>query len=173
MNNDDFRYSDVPFNVIQHEVKLCREIQLRIQMYNQVFANIVYASKLMCFAMIIPGTSFAIRYHVTKPVASLVNSFYGPCVSFYYLCMYDKAFKIPAEVEEVKRMAGLKLAPARSRHGTSFCSEMEQREVRQAIRSIPVVGIKQERFGYLERASTLIFLDFVVSSICSVLLSSE
>ena len=171
--HDNFRFSDVPFHVVQREVKLCRQIQLRIQVFNQVFANIVYASKLMCFAMIIPGTSFAIRYHVTKPVASLVNSFYGPCVSFYFLCMYDKAFKIPDEVERVKRMAGLKIATAGLGNNALFCIEMEKREMRQRIRSIPLVGIKQERFGYLERASTLLFLDFVVSSICNVLLSSE
>ena len=167
---DDFRLSDVPFNVVQREVSLCRQIQLRVQMYNQVFADIVYASKLMCFAMIIPGTSFAIRYHVTKPVASLVNSFYGPCVSFYFLCMYDKAFRIPDEVEKVKRMVGLKLDPT---HRTLFCSDMEKREMRQRIKSIPFVGVKQQSFGYLERATTLIFFDFVVSSICSVLVSSE
>ena len=137
-------------------------------MYNQVFANIVHASKLMCFAMIIPGTSFAIRYHVTKPVASLVNSFYGPCVSFYFLCMYNKAFKIPHEVEKVKKMVGLQLDPTRR---TLFCSQLQSREMRQRIRSIPFVGVKQQEFGYLERATTLIFLDFVVSSICSVLVS--
>ena len=164
------RFSDIPFKVVQEEVKLCRQIELRIQVFNQVFANIVYASKLMCFAMIIPGTSFAIRYHVTKPMASLVNSFYGPCVSFYFLCMYDKAFKIPQEVEKVKRMVGLQLDPA---HGALFCNQLERREMRQRIKSIPFVGIKQQGFGYLERATTLIFLGFAISSICSVLVSSK
>ena len=165
----NFRWlSNAPFNVVQREVKLCRQIELRIKVFNQVFANIVYASKLMCFAMTIPGTSFAIRYHVTKPVASIANIFYGPCASFYYICMYDKAFKIPEKVERVKRLSGLKLVRSKR---TLFYDDTQSREMRQRIKSIPLVGILQQDFGYLERDSTLRFLGFVVSSICSVLIS--
>ena len=126
----------------------------------------------MCFGMIIPGMSFAIRYHVTMPIASLINGFYGPFCSFYFACMYDKAFQIPEKVGNIKRATRLRLAGSVGLFRNAR-QHWEAGEIMRRIRSVPLVGIQQERFGYLERESTPRFVDFVVSSVCSVLVSSK
>ena len=77
-----------------------------------------------------------------------------------YITFYDDGYKILGSVEEMKRLI-------RITANRNDC-RVDMRSVNVLLKSIPPVGIQVGRFYYLERASTLIFCDFVLNQVVSV-----
>ena len=74
--------------------------------------------------------------------------------------MYEKAFKIP---EVFGQVAGCALLHMRgSRRGGVL---------RRQFQAIPRTGIKVGQFHKMERASTLIYMDFVVKNVVNMLVA--
>ena len=80
-----------------------------------------------------------------------------------YVLVYDKAFRTPSLLEQVKGTFRLQL----NRERNSFQRKIMDRRVM----SIPMLGVKVGAFHVMERKSSPVFLHYVLSSIVSMLLA--
>ena len=134
-------------------------------MFNVAFSYSIYAMKLMALGMVIPGLSFALKFHFQTPIASANNALYGLYVCALFITLYDKAFQMPEKVSHVKK--GILLAAK----ATIKTRDVKlKKEICRTLRSIPQVRIKAGNFDYFERKSTPAMVDFVVSKTCSFLI---
>lgn len=151
---------------VVHELKRYRPIQLQVAIFNEAFAYVIYTLKLMCLALIIFGLSFSVRFHVANPAISGNSTFYGVYTAVLFIVFYDKVFEMPEKINNFKRNAILAACGTPSCRRNGMC-----KIIRLTVTSIPAVGIKVGGFGYLERQSTPIFMDFNFRGIFTILIA--
>ena len=80
-----------------------------------------------------------------------------------YTLVYEKAFGIPAQVENVKTLLKLQ--------GIKYGNRAQRKLLSRRVDSIPAMGVKVGEFHVLERTSTPEFLDYVLSNIVNMLVA--
>ena len=107
----------------------------------------------MCINCSIIGYGFSITFSTHRPLLSFISFFYGAQAVTMFTTFYADGFRIQQSVELMKDR--LQMASMR------FQNKAQRRLIRTWLKSIPQVRIKVGTFSYLERASTLIFIEFV------------
>ena len=80
-----------------------------------------------------------------------------------YIAMYDSAFRIPASIQRLKDEV--------LTQSQTLTNRDQRRELRMRLAGIPKTGIRSSGFQYIERASTLIYIDYVSTQIVNLLLA--
>ena len=80
-----------------------------------------------------------------------------------YTQVYEKAFRVPTQLEDVKRLMKLR--------GTNYRSRVHRKLLVRSINSIPLVGVKVGDFHVMERTSTPVFLHYIVTNIVNMLVA--
>ena len=133
-------------------------------MVNSVNRNLIFTWKLLCVAMSIGSGYAAIAHFKDHPVfGAMYYMLFLDCAIFYCV-MYGKAFKIPAQIEDVKTVL---LLHGRSRGVTDWRKKLMLRQVR----AILPLGIKVGGFHSMERTSTPVFLHYVLANVVSMLVA--
>ena len=146
----------------------CNELQhlgLLIQLFNLTNATPIHALKLHCMFLTISNGSFAIMMMSEHPIMASFGVLVGAGGCVLYSVMYERAFFVSDLMERAK----LNLNAAITNGG--HLDGPTRKYMRKRVESVPAVGIKVGSFGTFERASTPIFLDFVMRNIAAVLLS--
>ncbi|CAG7720202.1 unnamed protein product, partial [Allacma fusca] len=91
-------------SVLDNATKVCRRLQIFVELYNHNFAYIAFCAKVLCSYCCIVCTFFAIKFlnsHLILAMANLILTMNGFSA---YVIFYDKAFKIPGKLEELKTL---------------------------------------------------------------------
>ena len=143
--------------------KRCRRAQLSVVRFNDAFSGIVFGFKIMCVAAAIIAFACSITFSTSRPILSVGNSFYGVQMVINFTTFYGDGFRIPQYVDEMRSI--LKGASGKNQ------DVAQRRHMNLLLKSIPQVRIKVGTFSYLERASTLIFTDFVSTQTVSLVIA--
>ena len=131
--------------------------------YNVSTARVVFANKLLNLCGGIMGLYFFLRLILIQPILAMFFLALGFDCTTYYIVMWDNAFLIPVMMAELKDQIGVATALGKADHSHQY--------VRRVLRSIPDVGMSVGGFRNMERDSTLIFMDFVLKNVVSLLMA--
>ncbi|CAG7786007.1 unnamed protein product [Allacma fusca] len=148
---------------VEAATKMCRRLQIMIQLFNQNFAYITFITKVVCIYGTIVCFYFSIKILPVDVVLATSNLILALDGVGAYILFFDRAFGIPGKMQELKTailIASTKLPPMA---GEAY----RKRE----LQSIPSLGIKVGDFHNFERESTPNFVDFVTRNIIGLLLS--
>ncbi|CAG7825112.1 unnamed protein product [Allacma fusca] len=116
-------------NTLNDATQVCRRLQIFVELYNHNFAYIAFYTKVLCSYCCIVCTFFAIKFmnsHLILATANLVLTMNGFSA---YVIFYDKAFKIPGKLEELKTLILMGSKRLENKRGVNLR--------RRILRSIP------------------------------------
>jgi hypothetical protein len=140
-----------------------RVVQVQVLLFNVNLSTTVYLAKLMALLASIIGGFGALKLMDNNAHYAAAFGLMFFEANFIYNIMFDKAWRIPAMVEEVKM--------AMIAQSSSCEVEAEKEELKKVVRSIQKLGIQAGAFNVMERESTLIFTDFSVQQIVDLTLT--
>lgn len=139
-----------------------RKIQLRVFYFNRVCSMIAYALKLLCLSECIIGIFFCIKLTRDHQFIGIVSGGAGVMMWYCYTRLYNRGFELPWMV----RMCQNELLP-RSR----VLPKRNRMVILRQIRSLGRVEVSMGGFHGLERSSTILFLHFVLTQICTLIIT--
>ena len=149
---------------VENIYKCLRHIQLYVCITNLINCFIIFSWKVVCMTVCTGAGYAAIAHFNDHPLFGVMYYCILLDCSYVYIMGYGKAFKIPALFERATQRAMLLAG-----NGSSEASKVWMRQ----IRSIPRIGIKVGEFQMMEQVSTLIFIDFVLGNVVSMLVANE
>lgn len=162
---------------IEIAAKDLRRLQLLTQNFNLISALPIYAVKVMALTLGIFSTYFAIRFFSLSPITGLMNGIGGIDGIIIFSVLYQKAFKIPEQMNEFRNellvvCSKLGSLPT-SNHPLVLSNARWRKVISRKLRSIPALGIKVGPFTTLARTSTPEFMNFVANQIVSLLVTFQ
>ena len=148
---------------MERNIVALRLIKYEMILFNQNFSTIVQLTKNIACTTAIVGGFGSLKLWSKNILFSLVfgNIFVVGILAF--TITFNPTYQITETVEELKREI---LAKSRK-----MCTRGQVREVEKILKSVQTLRIRAGGFNYMERESTLIFLDFVSQQILSLLLT--
>ena len=140
-----------------------KKVHLCMTIYNLSTAGIIFSHKLLCLQGSVVGLYFLIRLMFVQPVISVFFFVVAFNSITFYTVLWDNASLIPVMIGLLKAEIAV-VTSARTAGRVYF---------RLVSRSIPNVGVKVGGFRNIERDSTMIFADFVVDNVVSLLISMK
>ena len=140
-----------------------RHNQLYMSVSNSVNCFAIFSCKVGFITICIITGYAAIAHFNDFPVFGVLNYLVFLNGIFIYSFGYGRAFKIPPLFEEVSQKAVL--------HACSKGMSEDAKIFRRQVRSIPRIGVRVGEFHLMESVSTLIFIDYVVNNIVSMLVA--
>lgn len=138
---------------------LLRNLQLYVSLVNDVNSYLIFTCKLAALSICILSGYAAIAHFSEQPIFRIMYYVILFDVIFIYTLIYDKAFKIPELFGQVAASALLEIRGKRKNY------------LRRQIFSIPRAGNKVGNSHKMERESTLIFMNFILNNIVSMLVA--
>jgi hypothetical protein len=139
-------------------------IKLKICLFNLSFSLVVFLTKLIALSASVLGGFGALKLlHSNIPFAL----FYGLCFfegNLLYSILFNRAFKIPERVSQVKME--MLMGSSRWRGSSREC-----RGIQRFVMSVGWLGLWSGNFTTLERESVLLFADFAIRQVVSLLLA--
>lgn len=102
-----------------------------------------------------------IAHYYESEIFGIVYCVLFSALFIIYSIIYEKAFAIPGEIERTKRNIILRAERSRYSQGVKHSIVLQ-------VRSVWPGGIQVGRFHVFERASTPIFVDFVLRNIVNL-----
>ena len=147
-----------------HTYRALRHSQLYVGIVNEVNSYVIYSWKSICVFMCVGAGYAAIAHFTDYPVFGVLYHVIAVFAAFVYIFSFDQAFKIPSLFEYAAKEAML-----HARIGNPESVKIFKLQ----IKSIPRIGIKVGEFHMMERQSTLLFVDFVLGQIVSLLVANR
>ena len=141
--------------------KNLRCLQLYVKLLNMVHENTVFTFKLFSIGTCIVTGYVAIAHSQDYPVFGIM--YYAIFIDCFlvYMLIYEKGFKVPDMFRKAKRTLRLRA------QGRGRAHEILKRQ----LMSIPAVGIKVGDFHMLERTSTPVFVDYILTNVVNMLVA--
>ena len=139
-----------------------RLIKYEILLFNNIFSTVVYLTKVIAISVGIVGGFGFLKLLNKTPVLALIFGNVFIVAILVFPITFNGTHQITEKVEELKREILVKSRKVRTRNGI--------KEVEKILKSVQRLGIKVGGFNYMERESTLIFLQYVLEQIVSLLL---
>ncbi|CAG7717164.1 unnamed protein product [Allacma fusca] len=144
--------------------KNVREIQLLVIVFNAGYAPVVYVLKMFSLILAVLSGFFGIRCFSSK---FSFASFLLVCFFYYmvfYVATFGRAFSVPSRIQALKTelVRNVRL---------QAIGRLEGKLAEIQVASIANVGIKVGIFHTMERESTPAFINFVVNTISSLLIT--
>ena len=144
--------------------KKCRQLQLFLSFFNKINATFLYSLKLVALFIAVSHGYFAIKYFDRNAFLGMYNLYLCVNAQVAYGLTFKRAFGIPEGVKDCR-----KEILERCEGGKSGRTVY----VAKAVASIPAIGVKVGSFHEVERNSTLMFINFVVSQMVGLLIASR
>ena len=138
-----------------------------MRIVNTVNRNLIFTWKLVSLGISIISGYAAIAHFKEHPVFGVMYYVIFFDVTLAYTLLYEKAFRTPALFKRAVNAERMKLCTGQYGEMRTF---VKNKVLTRQLRSIPSMGIKVGKFHTLERASTPVFLDFVVKNIVTLLI---
>ena len=140
---------------ISHSLMICNQIickEFYLTKQGQAICGVVF---------LFFGIRLLLSDHGTLAYVFL---YLGLIPSLIFVILFDKAFKIPGQIERFK--AGLRLKCERIQ-----LNKMGKSYLRQKIGSVPNLGVKVGGFNIMERESTPRFINFLLYQVSGLLIT--
>ena len=154
-----------PCNVLQRQqnYRSLRCLQLYMELLNVVNQHLILMIKFLSLGIGIMSGYAAVAHFGDHPIRSIAYIIMFLDSTLFYTLVYDKAFHTPDLISKVKAVFRGNLSRERN---------VFQRKIMQKrLLSIPLLGIKVGQFHTMERTSTPVFLDYVLSTVVSMLVA--
>ena len=134
-----------------------RKLQVEVTLFNQVFASIVFLTKILAIGVVILCGFGAIQFSHENPFLAVINFVFALDAMMVFNLLYDRGFTIPRQFSILKRLTllKLKLKVIQGATGTESLVSVEK-----GVKSVRVMAIQVGAFHHLQRLSTPLFLDF-------------
>ena len=145
--------------------KSLRCLQLYLTLQNVVNQHLIFTWKLVSIGDRIVSGYAAIAHFSDHPIFGLMYYVIFFDILLIYPLVYGNAFRIPAMFEDVKvllRLCGLR-----------YTERVQWKILTRSVNSIPAVGVKVGDFHTLERTSTPIFLNYVLTNVVNMLVAHK
>ena len=154
--------------------KKFRRLQLLMQLFNDSQAAIIFVINIFCLSAAIVFTFIGIYLFHQNFIASMYYLSQGAYGLFSFVIIYDKAFKIPLEILELKGKMMTRAIPVNPGRGTLARGVLRVRlqEYRAIVRSFRVMSIRAGEFKCLDRMSTPEFVSFAFEKTASLLVAT-
>ena len=140
---------------------------------NVLFSRILFTGKLMALTCSICGSYYAIR-HIHTDGSRLLLSFFT-CVSVDALAIYiiscRQLHQVPSLCREIKFQCLYYLRKRQLEVSHVVPVSQALLEMKYILRGIPIIGVSDGGFRAMESLSTLIFIDFYVQHVISLLIA--
>ena len=150
---------------LESGISSLRLIKYEVLLFNDTFSTAVYLCKLTAISNGIVGGFGFLKLLDQNPVLALVFGNIFIVAILVFPITFNGTHQITEKVEELKREILVKSRKVRTRGGVN--------EVEKILKSVQRLGIKQGGFNYIERQSTLIFLQYVLEQIVSLLITFQ
>ncbi|CAG7732802.1 unnamed protein product, partial [Allacma fusca] len=145
--------------------KNLRNIQLLLQEFNNASEYMIFAGKMiLLYESIFLGFA-GIHLLSEHMLLGIMFSILTIVPTVTYLSLFGRAFRIPCKMQELKG--------AMKESAGQYLRGFEKGLMMKSIGSIRCVGIRSGQFNYIERASALLFIDFVTQTIVQLLLTAK
>ena len=136
-----------------------------ITLCNALFINIVFTGKLMALACSILGTYYVLSSDNPSYVFVLFFGSLSLEAILFYTVSCQELFSVPRVMEGFKEHCSMMV---NKRENMMTPREKKVRKYR--IKAMRQIGIKDGGFRVLESVSTLLFIDFYLNTVISLLL---
>ena len=157
-----------PRRLLRHADALCsifRYYHTLVCFCNVLFPEVIFAAKVTSHICGILATYYVITRRQTSDFVTLgLNIVVGTAMIVFYVGSSHNLFQVPNSIGKLHQTATLMLNMV---NGKVSMEEVKAR--RCSLRSLPVVGIT-DGFRTLDRISTLIFIEFYLYQVLSLLL---
>lgn len=155
--------------LLEEHIKFFEKEQLFIILCNALFSRILFTGKLMAFSCSIFGTFYVVKNFRTGSIPLLANFavFSIDALAFYVLSCRD-LYEVPRVFREAKQDM---LSFVCNRLSVRGRLTTEQRVLYCRFKTKPIMGISDGGFRSMESISVLVFLDFYVNQVISLLLT--
>ena len=144
--------------------KKCRHLQLFLSFYNKINATFLYCVKLVALFIAISHGYFTIKYFDRNAFLGMYNLYLCLNAQMAYGLMFKTAFGIPNGVKGCRKEVLERCKGGKNGRGVY---------VAKALESVPAIGVEVGSFHEVERNSTLIFINFVVTQMVGLLISTR
>ena len=127
-------------------------------MFNLSASGMIFASKLLDNIGTIAGFYFLVRLIFIQPTVSFLFFFFAVDCVMYWTSMWDNSSLVPKMTAELKSWVNIAAGGKNS-------------YVLRIVRSVPCIGVKVGGFRSMERNSTVIYLDFVLTNVAIMLIT--
>ena len=142
-----------------------RELELHLNFFNLVFADVLWGYKVLCFLFTILSGFSAIRLIHTNPVLGCQYAYFALQAPMLYIGPFQWAYKVTEKLEGlVKRMETV---------SGGLVSPGERKYWQKVLRSVPRMGMRVGGFSQVEREAVPIFIDFSVGQIVDLLIAAS
>ena len=142
---------------------MAKVIHLIVNIYNVGTAGVIFVHKICNLTGGIVSLYFGIRLVFVQPLVSLLFLYAAFNFITFYTVMWDNASLIPDMIKEVTDQLDMMIARSQVQTTRQYW--------RRVSISVPCVGVKVGVFRNMERDSTIVFMDFVVTNVVSLLVS--
>lgn len=147
---------------LAHAQKAIKATELRVNLFNLGYSEIMYLVKLGCMEFSVGGGYGALFLFKKEPIFTAIYGFIFVAVIVIFAVVYNRAFEIETLSEELS-MEILVQCQHVSFKGT-------RDEFKKRIIAVRPIGIKLGGFYKVEREAAPIFTDFVLQQIIGLLL---
>ena len=152
-----------PFDLLTEAFGTLRELQMFLKIFNRVFSQLLWQTKLCCFLFTITSQFAAIRLIHSNPLLALFYASIGLVSNVVYFGIFQFAYKVMKKVEDLLELMEIK--------STLLVNSKEMKYWKMVFRSIPGMGIEIGGFGPVEREAIPIFVNFSINQIVSLLIT--
>ena len=147
---------------VEKGYSLAKIMHLTVNIFNVATAGAVFVQKICNLAGGVVSLYFGLRLVFIQPLISLI--FLVAAFNFitFYTMMWDNAFIIPDMIKECK----CRLIVMAER-----AQVQDRRYWRRVSMSVPCIGVTVGGFRNVERDSTIVFMDFVMTNVASLLIT--
>ena len=145
--------------------KALRCLQIYIRMLHNVNENLVFSYELLSIGACIFSGFASLAHFAKHPVYGMMYFVIFSEMILISSMIYGKGFKIPVLFQNAQ--ASIRL------HLNYLGKKVQRKLLPRKVMSIPPVGIKVGDLQSLERTSTSVFLQYVLSNIVSMLVANE
>ena len=133
-------------------------------LFNELNSCIIFTFKLFCIYIAVVTGFGAIACSGSNLAYGAFSLLVFVDMTAVYGFVYEKAFAIPNGIQEIKANMIVQV------HRPGIFCKRARRELVQRIKAVPPLGIQVGNFHTMERTSTPVFVDFVVTNLAGLLL---
>ena len=147
--------------VLKAQIAIVAKSLLTMTIFNNSTAGVTFAHKILCLLASTLDMYFFIRLVFIEPIVSLMFFIIMFNGVVFYSVMWGYVYTIPETVLQFRHQLAI----------TATAGGRKSKYFKSVAKSFRCVGVKVGSFRDMERLSTLLFVDFVGSSVASMLIS--
>ena len=137
-----------------------------VKLCNVLFSRVLFTGKLMALSCSIFGTYYVMTHiHSSSPILLIFFTALSIQAIGFYVVSCKKLFQVPGTMGKMKQLCGSLLEKEK---GKITPWDLKVRQYK--INTMPSLGISDGGFRYMDSLSTLIFIDFYLNQVISLLL---